>query len=265
VRLTQKCVDRTRLSWALREQWTWRGFQSCVGLLFWSYGLIDVPVHRKFALLRYISRVSADLQQRPELLDAPARMWPSALRDMEDWVQRIEANAPRVVPDRGADYDWLIATDASKQGWGYFALCPATGQTSSYGSQWSATQRGIHGDALSQSTTAEPIAVVNALCHWHRPGATPGHRVRVLCDNAATVCSFTRGFSTTSLVINQQIGRMEGRFPTLDITLEHIEGAINPADGPSRGVPIVTAAQSGQAASTLLHAVGLHPSTPKCV
>jgi len=263
VQLTQKCVERTRLSWALREQWTWRGFQSCVGMLFWSYGLAaNLDVHRKFALLRYISRVSADLQERPELIDAPARIWPSALRDMQEWVSRIEANAPRSVPLSGSDYDWLIATDASKLGWGYFAFNVKSGQTSSYGSKWSSTQRARFGETLSQSTTAEPIAVVNSLCHWYRPASFPDQtastskpRVHVLCDNIATVCSFSRGFSTSSLLINQQYGRMMDRFPFLSITISHLQGAINPADGPSRGVPLPPSSH-GQAASTLLQVVG---------
>jgi hypothetical protein len=263
VRLTQKCVDRTRLSWALREQWTWRGLQSCVGLLFWSYGLIDVPVDQKFALLSFLSRVSADLQQRPELLDTPARIWPSALDDIDDWVRRIEANAPRVVPDRSADFEWVIATDASLHGWGYFALCPATGQTTSYGAAWNADARQQLGPLLGRSTFAEPRAVVNALCHWRCPARAHVKRVLVMSDNSATVAAFNRGFSTGSLVMNQQIARLRRSLPSLDIELRHIEGAVNPADGPSRGAPIISDYEHAEAAAALRLAMGSPTSSTR--
>jgi len=255
VQLTQKCLDRTKLSWALRHHWTWRGLLACMGLLFWSYGLVSVQVQLKFALLSFLSRISADLQDRPELLDAPARIWPSALKDIEEWVSRIAANEPRAVPDRRSDAEWIIATDASLYGWGYVALCSATGQTTSFGAPWSKEAVQQFGGLLGRSTWAEPRAVVNALCHWRCPERYEVARVLVLSDNSATVSSFNRGFSTRSLVLNQQIARLRSQLPSLDIELRHIEGSLNPADGPSRGVPLL-APSLAEAAEQLRLVVG---------
>lgn len=192
------------------------------------------------------------------MLDMPARVWPSAMTDIEDWVARIEANVPRVVAS-ASDFEWVIATDASLWGWGYMAFNTTTGQTCSYGAPWNADARAQLGSLLGRSTFAEPRAVVNSLCHWRTPARASVKSVFVLSDNSATVSAFNRGFSTASLVLNQQIARLQRTFPELNIKLQHLAGELNPADGPSRGVPL-DAAQQRDAAALLLQVVGSSPS-----
>ena len=74
------------MSWSLRNEWSWRGFAAHIGILFWAYGIVDVPLHRYFTLLSFLSRASQDLAAHPELWDAPAAISPAALAVMEEWT-----------------------------------------------------------------------------------------------------------------------------------------------------------------------------------
>jgi hypothetical protein len=256
VALTEKSITRTKLSWSLREHWTWRGFQACVGLLFWSYGILDVSVHEKVAFLRFLSRVSSNLQERPDLWDAPAKVWPSAMHDMEEWVKRIEKNKPRHVPVH-VDPEWIIATDASRWGWGYVATNVATHEVRTYGACWSDEMQQLHGDRLGASTFAEPHAVINAIAHVFTP-RDKIRRIRIATDNSATMYSFNRGFSTHVEHLNTCIGHLEHmrkQLGDMQVELTFIKGESNPSDGPSRGRPL-TEEEREKAATTLLQVVG---------
>lgn len=246
--LTTKSVERTALSWSLRENWTWRGFAACIGLLMWSHGIIDTGLHKRFALLRFLSRVSADLSTRDDLWDAPCSVWPSALRDMEEWVGVISANQPRAVPLR-ARPEWLVTTDASRWGWGYVAYNPATCETRCHGAAWSPFMEDKYGDQLGHSTFAEPHGIVNALCHLLR-GRDNIQYVCVGTDNIASACVLNRGFSSHSQALNECVGRLKLAFPQLDLEVRYTPGATNPADPLSRGRSITTDDQL-QAASSL--------------
>jgi hypothetical protein len=230
--LTEKSVGRTALAWATRQDWSWRGFSACVGLLFWSHGILECDVHRRFNLLSFISRVSADLTECPELWDAPCQVWPSAMKDIEEWCALIARNEPRVVP-KEIEPEWIVATDASRWGWGYLAVS-AAGEIRTHGAPWSRAMEQAYGDRLGQSTFAEPRAVINALCHIVAP-RDGVKRVKVLCDNSGTVFAFNRGFSSHALHLNQGVGDLRKMLPGTDVELVHIEGIHNPADKPSRG------------------------------
>lgn len=236
VALTNKSIERTALSWSLRDRWTWRGYQACLGLLFWSYGIIDVPVHDMFNMLRFLSRTSADLTARPDLWDAPAAIWPSALADMASWVELIARNEPRKVPV-DIEPEWLLCSDASRWGWGYVAVNSATNEVRTHGAPWSAYMERTHGDKLGSSTFAEPHGVVNSVCHLFTP-RDGVRRILIATDNTATRWSFERGFSSHALHLNQCIGRLKSMLPGVDFKMTYVPGADNPADGPSRGAPI---------------------------
>lgn len=253
VALQQKAVGKTLLSWSLHTEWTWRTFHSCIGSLFWSMGILDVPVHQKFRLMRFISRVGADLSAHPELWDAPAHVWPCALEDIKSWVDLIERNKPRHVP-LDEEPQWLIATDASRFGWGYVAINTASHQIRSHGVPWSPYLEQKYGENLGHSTTAEPIGLVNSVCHLFAPHKGV-RKVRIATDNTATKFSFNRGFSTHSLIINQSIGRLRSLFPDTDFDIVHVAGIHNWADGPSRGRPL-SPDEEQEAAHDMLQSMG---------
>ena len=62
-------------------------------------------------------------------------------------------------------------------------------------------------------------------------------RVRVLTDNTATQAVFQRGFSSRSYHMNECVSRLRKIFgDDFAFDFAYLPGAINPADGLSRGV-----------------------------
>jgi hypothetical protein len=131
--------------------------------------------------------------------------------------------------------EWLVATDASGWGWGYFAVHNDTGEVRTHGAQWSYGFAQRYGDRLGVSTFTEPQAVINSLCHLLSPSAPT--RVRVLTDNTVTQASYQRGFNTHSFHINGCLQRLQTIFGNeFHFDFGYLPGECNPADGWSRGM-----------------------------
>ena len=234
--LMGKTRDKLSFTWGSRASWTWRRFFGHIGLLFWAVGILDFDMSQYFEVLRFISSASRHLQECPNDWDAPANVWPSALRQLEVWTRAAFENTPRTVVNISRrDYDWIVATDASGWGYGYTAWAPASGEIRIHGEPWSAAFRHAHGNKLGRSTFTEPTAVVNAMCRL-LPGAFSG-RVLVLTDNTVTRYSYARGWNAHSYDINECLRRLRASFPNARFAFEYIQGEINPADAASRGNP----------------------------
>jgi hypothetical protein len=234
--LSQKTLDKTHYSWVHRGEWTWRQFAAHIGLLFWSWQLIQLPMADFFPLLRFISSSSKWLTENEHAWDAPAALWSSAWPPLEQWTMLLLRNAPRVVPHLQAP-EWLVATDASEWGWGYFAVHNTTGAVRTHGAQWTPLFRHLYGDRLWVSTFTEPQAIVNSLCHLLSP-SNP-QRVRILTDNTVAQASFQRGYNARSFHINECLRRLHTLFGdefTFDFV--YLPGECNPADVLSRGLRI---------------------------
>jgi hypothetical protein len=250
VALTQKTIAKLTESWRRRLDWTWRNFAAHVGLLFWTWGIIDVPMAEFFPLLRFVSSACKLLAERPDLWEQPAVVWPSAWPTLSSWTDLALANHPRVVPQK-SEPEWLVCTDASRWGWGYVAVNTATGDVHSHGAPWSAAMEQMHGDKLRRSTFAEPHGILNTMCHLLSTREGSPKNVRVGTDSTVARAAYDRGFNTHSFDINECLRRLrrtfEGRF-----TFEffHIPGADNPADGLSRG-------RAEGAEQTAAHAISL--------
>ena len=186
-------TNKAEYSWRNRRAWTWRQFAAHVGLLFWSWQLIQLPMPDFFPLLRFVSNASAMLAQHDELWDEPAAVWDSAWPALERWTLLMLRNAPRPVPQELRP-EWLVATDASEFGWGYFAVHNTTGAVRTHGAPWTHEFRRIYGNRVGVSTFSEPQGVVNSLCHLLRP--TEPQRVRIMTDNTVTQASFQRGYNS---------------------------------------------------------------------
>ena len=234
--LTPKIVDKAHVSWLNRGNWTWRQLAAHIGLLFWSWNIIDIPIYEFFALLRFISETGRWLTEHHRDWDAPARVWPSAWPDLEHWTTLVLRNQPRKVPQQTPP-EYIVATDASEWGWGYFAVHNRTGTIHTFGAPWTPAFRGIYGDRLGVSTFTEPQAVVNACCHLLDPRRPV--RVRIATDNTVTEAAIGRGYSTRSYHINECLRRLRQIF-SADFVFDatYLPGELNPADPLSRGVRI---------------------------
>ena len=231
--LTQKTLDKTEYSWTRRQLWTWRTFAAHIGLLFWSWQIIHLPMPEFFPLLRFVSEVGRHLQENEHLWDEQAQIWDSAWPVLERWTMLVLRNTPRPVPQE-QEPEWLVATDASEWGWGYFAVHNTTGAVRTHGAAWTCGFRQLYADRLGVSTFTEPQGIVNALCHLLLP--TSPQRVRILTDNTVARACFQRGYNARSFHINECIRRLHSIFgEEFVFDFVYLPGACNPADALSRG------------------------------
>ena len=234
VALAQKTVDKTHFSWDRRQEWTYRRFAAHIGLLFWSCGILQLPMAEFYPLLKFISDVGRLMQADESLWDTPANVWPSVWPTLEGWTARVFRNAPRRV-QQPTPPSWLVCCDASRWGWGYIALNCVSGEVRTHGARWSREMEDRHGDRLGHSTLAEPLGVTNSMCHLLRP--TERAHVKVGTDSTVAVASFNRGYNARSFDINECLRRLSSNFGD-HVTFEpyvHVPGVHNLADGLSRG------------------------------
>ncbi len=250
--LTKKIVDKTRESWARRERWEWRHYAAHVGLLFWAWGIIDLPMASFFEVLRFNSEVGKTAMARldderrakglPDDAMPPnpfwsegANVWPSVMPVLRRWTELVLRNAPRVVL-QPRQPDILLECDASKWGWGCCGLHVPTNTQLVQGAPWSDLMRRRFGVRLGESTLAEPFGVLHSMAYARDrfPDAT---RFAITNDNTVAVLSHRRGFNSRSLAINESLREREELFPsrTFSVALRHVAGETNIADGVSRG------------------------------
>lgn len=260
--LTEKIVLKVKMSFENRHRWTVRGFAAHVGLLFWSVGIIDIPIGSFFALLQFISRTGqlmSELEDDPTSWDRPIRIWPTAMKDIEDWTALCIANKKKKVDERltAADATWLVATDACRWGWGYVAVNTLTNEVRYHGERWSWHFWRHHGHKLHRSTFTEPWGVYFSCCHLITHTGQKQHIV-IGTDNTVTEASVNRGYNAHSFDINHCIQELRKMYPPSLYSFEchYIPGEINKylADPLSRHG--VTSEDTGQIAQRLRRELG---------
>jgi hypothetical protein len=232
-RLMEKTVEKIDRSWRARDVWSWRNFAAHIGLLFWTWQIIELPLSEFFPLLRFISQVGTWVTLDPCLWDRQACVWDSVWPVIERWTLLALRNVPRSVPPSQPP-EWIVATDASSWGWGYFAVHNVSGAVRTHGQRWSWRFRQLYGARLQHSVFTEPQAVANALCHLLLPSEKV--RARILSDNVAALAAFRRGFCSRSFHLNECVKRVAQVFgDRLHFDVAYIPGELNPADVFSRG------------------------------
>lgn len=238
--LTDKTLAKVSRSFSLRNYWSWRDFAACMGVCWYSLGIIAVDVASMFPLLRFISETSKMLQEHPERWDDRAVISPTALVHLTRWYDIIVENKPRPVPDASAEPHFVVFTDASAHGWGYIAVETNSGRVQHHGALWSACgplfmER--YEPLLGRSTFTEPRALLLAACHLlHRERPC---RVHWLTDSIVTMYAGRRGWSSHSFELNYTVGRLHSLFPQSQgwfHRFDYVPGTKNTfADALSRG------------------------------
>jgi hypothetical protein len=253
--LTEKIVKKTRLSWANRATWQWRHYAAHIGLLFWAWRIVDLPMASFFEVLRFNSEVGKAATQRyasvkrelglPDdatpanpFWSEPAVVWQSVAPILERWTEIVLRNSPRAVKPP-LDLEIILECDASKWGWSFCGLHLATDEPFAYKAPWSDEMRRRFGEKLGESTFAEPFGVLYSLerMREHFPDAT---RFGVTNDNNVAVISHQRAFNSRSWHINECMRHRELLMPEnrFSISLRHVAGVNNIADSGSRGGPV---------------------------
>jgi hypothetical protein len=250
--LMQKIINKTRMSWANRAHWQWRHYAAHIGLLFWAWGILELPMASFFEVLRFNSEVGKTSMQRyatfkrerglPDnatpanpFWSEPANIWPSVMPVLERWTETVLQNRPRAVKP-SLDHEVLLECDASKWGWSCYGVHEATNTPFAYGAPWSDEMRRRFGDKLGASTFAETFGVLYSLARMHErfPEVT---RFAVMSDNVAAIVAHHRGFSSRSWGMNESLRQREHILPAskFSVELRHVRGVDNIADGASRG------------------------------
>ena len=110
--LAEKAVAKTKASFENRDRWTYRLFAAHVGLLFWSVGILDIPVYKFYDLLHFVGEVGRRMQANPEKWDDKIDVWPCAWPSLQEWTRLVLVNEPRKVQEQTKP-DLFVATDAS--------------------------------------------------------------------------------------------------------------------------------------------------------
>ena len=263
VQIMSKAAQKTAQSWDLRAAWTWRNYAAHIGMLFWAWGILDLPMASYFDVLRFNSAVGkmatdeleterARLGVRADVLienpfwSRPAEVWQSVWSDLERWTRDVISNRPRYVLPAG-ELHVLLECDASKEGWCFFAFDLWSSMSIVRSSKWTEQQQRRYGDRLHQSTTAESLAITFSLQAARRvwPDA---RRFGVLSDSVVAIVSHTRGFNSRSYYINSCVVERLLSMPSADFPVEfrHVPGKDNIADAGSRGAAVAGAMSEGE-------------------
>jgi hypothetical protein len=264
VQLTDKTLQKIVISNNNFNNWSYRKFAAHIGLLFWTWGILDIPLQEFYPLLRFISETSRYLQQNESAWDQPIKIAPSALPALRKWTTIALNNSPNTMK-KSSQNRWFLCTDASAYGWGYAAYNSETGEIRAFGMKWSNEQlKKIFGrngrSKVKHSVYSEPLAIYHSLCHFLKAGEDIKleffdefkddlcMKIKLATDNSSAKHTFNRGFASRSFDINEVIKQLKNAFPRSQFEFDFcfVPGWCNPADPFSRGKASNVAAKLGE-------------------
>jgi hypothetical protein len=258
VRLLEKSLVKLRRSWEHRESWSWRNFAAHMGLLYWSLGVLEVPMADYFPLLRFVSHAGRILQEDDSKWDEPADVWPTAWQPLRAWTSLMLENKPRRV-ETPRDPDWYVCTDACADGWGYVALELRTGAVRCHGERWNWQLKRQFGSTLRHSTVSESVAIKCAVCHLFQASTSGSTTIRIGTDSMTARAAYRRGYHPQSPNINAVVRELRKTLGTR-VKIEevvHVAGQDNiHADALSRQLVSASALDGNEVAASLRRGMG---------
>ena len=174
--------------------------------------------------------------------DQLACSMPSLAREqLLAWLDFLIANKPVPIIEVEEEPRFVVITDASGEGWGAISVDTTTGSIMEFSFPWT----GLDVPRAESSVWAEPEAIFLAVCRI----ASPGDAVLVLTDHQPAEFANESGYAK-SWSLNQLVARMH-RLPGVRVTIRHIPGKGNPADGLSRTIGSSLTGEEQQCARTL--------------
>ena len=216
---------------------TRRHLAAVVGLFLFASGagLLDNKVYRWYQALRYYRREISFPCSTATLNPWGQRCGPmngNEAATFEAWLIELRRNEPRVInADDEAGVTDVMFVDACDSGWGVVHL-RSDGRLEAFETRWSAQDHASWN--LLSSVASEPLAISRALCRCIRPA--PGTHAVVYTDHEPVVVSVPSlcAKAYSYWVLQSAVRDLTSR-SCVRITLRHIAGIQNPADGLSRG------------------------------
>ena len=218
---------------------TRRQVATIFGVLFYAASVVRGPLAPYFDALRYLRKVSA---MGGEDWDVPAGVIPPNVREqLLSWLGfLIQNDAVPIIPPT-VEPRYVVITDASGHGWGAISVDTATGSLKEFSFPWT----GLDVPRAESSVWAEPEAIFLAVCRI----ASPGDSVMVLTDHQPAEFAGEAGYAK-SWSLNQLVLRLQ-KLPGVRVTIRHIPGKGNPADGLSRTIGSSLTGEEQQCARAL--------------
>jgi hypothetical protein len=235
-------VDLRRLS--AGAQPTRRQLAAVVGLCMFASacGAAQASMYRRFPALRFYARQVSSPKGATVDWDGLCDPLPaSASACFGEWIEELRANAPAALslPASPRPATDVIFVDASEQGWAAVHIDVATGVARVVYSKWSSMDRAEWD--LSSSVAAEPLAMRFALCRFITPSASSS--VVVYTDHKPIVDALRSSCAKTYSYWRLQ--RLVSSLAPTQISIFHISGVSNPADGFTRGDPSSVDVEAG--------------------
>ena len=230
VQLTQKVLEKLKLSLLSYTSWSVRQWSNHVSILLYTYFALRYKLGEHEEILKTWARVQSEAYANESLWEQPA----SGLPDLTRWTnERLDNEWIEVKVETKPSF--TLITDASSTGWCGILISNKSGEyTIAYG-KWTRFD-GLSKEELRQSSMTEPLGIYKAA----KTLIYDGSRITVdlVGDNMGTVKIINKGFSTRSKYsVMQQLQR---DYKTVEFVAHHIAGTDNPADGPSRGSALNT-------------------------
>eukprot|EP00760_Papus_ankaliazontas_P013683 PhM_4_TR15886/c2_g1_i1/m.17016 len=232
VRVGSKTLRKLRLLYDVLKtgRFTYQNLIAMFGILFFAMQVTRPAAAKHFYALKEYSRVARLVQRDPALLPTEYKCSASRLAVIVRWVEETLANpwVDVVAQVPAGDSEYLLVTDASAWGWGAILWNWRTGNVFDTSQPWERAFR-----ANKVSTWAESEAIARAVQHFFPEGPTAS--LAVLTDSGAAVGAFTKGRSGV-YALNRSVKTVQDAgFYSAPLSFGHIPGAVNPADGLSRG------------------------------
>jgi len=242
VRVGSKTIEKLRLTTERLQsgEYTVQNYLSHMGLLLYASPILRVHVSRYYYAVKEYSEVSGDLQRCPAILYSRFTVCPSRMKVLMEWTEEVLLNRWRQVTDwqEGSGYEYVLVTDASKEGWGAVLMEEKTGRVQVLSYPW-LPRSGPQGGAVAasveldrrKSTYAEPEAIAMAIRRLFSRDYRG--RVLILSDSKSAVAAFEAERSL-SYPVNSILANTIP-FYNISWRAKWIPGITNVADDPSRG------------------------------
>ena len=228
-RLTPKTLAKIEASWKQREKWTTKQYAAHLGLLFFATSVLRLNPAAHFEAIKRLRERARQVNDNEALWGATVHLVEGERESLRRWTVLATENAAVRCPN-DLTPTRVLMTDASDWGWGAIMVDLSSGRCQQAQHAW--TEQDRAGWRTGVSSHAEPEAIYRALCTLVRPSEVGN--LMVLTDSTTAKWALRKGMSP-SFEVNAVVNRVRRTFPNLQLSIEHIAGSTNLADGLSRG------------------------------